>query len=104
MIRQFAAGVIVCFGISAIAFAADVPIGEPAFTSYIQNKLQLYSPSPINLVGPMSLSIGTASSAVNLPSLKALHEMCVASPAKCDGAVNEYIQNVTREYLQNPTV
>lgn len=102
MLRRFAAVSLFSFGIAVSANAADVPSGEAAFTSYIQTKLQLYSPQPVNLVGPLNLTVGAPTSAVSLPSLKPVHDLCVASPSKCDGAVNDYVQNVTREFLQNP--
>lgn len=86
---------------SAGASAADIPKDKAAFTLYMQNKLQLYSPLPINVVGPLSLSVGTASAAVTLPSLKTLHKLCVATPAKCDHAVNDYVQDVARA-IQTP--
>jgi hypothetical protein len=102
MVRQLAAVFLLSFGFAAFARAADAPGDEAAFTAYIQNKLQLYSPLPINVVGSLSLSVGAVATAVSLPSLKSLHELCATSPSKCDGAVNDYVQNVTREYLQNP--
>jgi hypothetical protein len=102
MVRRLAAVALLTFGIAAYARASDVPSDEAAFTSYIQTKLQLYSPQPVNLAGPLSLSVGATATAVSLPSLKPLHELCATSPAKCDGAVNDYVQNVTREFLQNP--
>jgi Protein of unknown function (DUF1036) len=102
MFRQLAAVFLLWFGFAVVTMAADVPGDETAFTSYIQTKLQLYSPLPVNVVGPLSLSAGAATTAVSLPSLNPLHELCVASPSKCDGAVNDYVQNVTREFLQNP--
>jgi uncharacterized membrane protein len=102
MICRLGVAFALSFGLASHAAAADIPGDEAAFTSYIQTKLQLYSPQPVNLVGPLSLSVGAPTIAVGLPSLKPLHELCRASPAKCDGAVNDYVQNVTREYLQNP--
>jgi TonB family protein len=91
------------FGLAATSLASDVPKDKSAFTSYMQNKLQLYSPLPINFVGPLSLSVGTSSAAVRLPSLVPLHKHCMASPSKCDAAVNDYVQSVTRSFLQKPT-
>lgn len=104
MIRRVAfVSFLFSFGVAVTAMAADVPSDAAAFTTYIQSKLQLYSPQPINLVGPLSLSVGASGSAVDLPSLKSVHDLCATSPSKCDGAVNDYVQNVTREFLQNPT-
>jgi TonB family protein len=84
------------------AWSADVPKDKAPFTAYMQNKLQLYSPMPINVVAPLSLSVGPANAAVALPSLKPLHKFCVASPSKCDHAVNDYVQEVARQFLQKP--
>ena len=88
--------------VAAPALAADVPKDKGAFTTYMQTILQLYSPSPINLLGPLSLSVGTSNAAVKLPSLKPLHKLCVASPSKCDHAVNDYVQDAARDFLQKP--
>ena len=102
MIRKLTAVFLHSAGFTVIAFAADVPSNEAAFTAYVQNKLQLYSPSPINVVGPLSLSVKTSDTQINLPSLRPLHELCSSSPAKCDEAVDDYVQNTTRDVLQKP--
>lgn len=102
MIRRFVAGSLFSFAVVASAWATDAPSDERAFTAYVQNKLQLYSPSPINMVAPLRLSAGAAGVEVDLPSLKPLRELCVTSPAKCDAAVDAFVQDVTRQYLQKP--
>src|SRR6185437_4665094 len=53
-------------------------------------------------LGPLSLSVGASNAAVRLPSLKPLHKTCVASPSKCDHAINDYVQNAARGVLQKP--
>jgi TonB family protein len=88
-------------GFAGPALAGDIPKDKAAFTAYMQNKLQLYSPSPINVVGPLRLSVGTANAAVALPSLKTLHKRCIAAPATCEHAVNDYVQDVARA-IQTP--
>src|SRR5690242_10349604 len=100
--RTLLVGVLLyAFGFGVPALADAVPKDRAAFTAYIQKKLQLYSPSPINVVGPLSLSVGTANAAVALPPLKTLHKLCVASPAKCEHAVNDYVQDAARA-IQTP--
>ena len=100
MNRQFALFSLLFAAFAASALGGDVPGDEAGFTAYIQNKLQLYSPSPIHSAGPMHLSVQATSATVDLPSLKPLHELCVSAPAKCDDAVNDYVQNTTRDFLQ----
>jgi len=102
MFRRFAALALFSFGFVGGALAADVPKDKAAFTAYMQTKLQLYSPSPINVIGPLSLSVGTSNAAVKLPSLKPLYKLCVASPSKCDHAVNDYVQDAAHDVLQKP--
>jgi uncharacterized membrane protein len=76
---------------------------DAGFTTYVQQKLQLYSPSPISSTGTLSLSVSAPGSATNLPSLKPVHDSCVATPAKCDRAVNDYVQGVAHDVLQRAT-
>jgi TonB family protein len=102
MFRRFVALALFSFGFVGNSFSAEVPKDKAAFTTYMQAKLQLYSPSPIKVLGPLSLSVGTSNASVTLPSLKPLHKLCVASPLKCDHAINDYVQDVTREFLQKP--
>ena len=102
MNRQIVLVLLLSSAVAATALAGDVPADESAFTAFVQNKLQLYSPSPIQSLGPLHLAVKTANATVDLPSLKSLHELCVSAPAKCDNAVNEYVQNTTRDILQKP--
>jgi TonB family protein len=99
---SFAGLLLFAFGFAVPASAGDVPKDEPAFTAYMQNKLQLYSPSPINVVGPLSLSVEISGATVKLPSLSPLHKRCAAAPSKCGHAIDDYVQNVAREILQPP--
>lgn len=103
MTRHFLLSSLLSAAFTVSALAGAVPGDEVAFTAYVQNKLQLYSPSPIRSSGPLSLSVQTASATIDLPSLKQVHELCLSSPAKCDDAVNDYVQNTTRDFLQKPT-
>ena len=103
MFRRFALISLLSAAFAVSALASDVPSDEAAFTAYVQNKLQLYSPSPIHSAGSLRLSIQTAGEAIDLPSLKPVHDLCLSSPAKCDGAVDDYVQSTTRDILQKPT-
>ena len=103
MIRQFAFALLLAVASPVLALASDVPSDEAAFTTFIRDKLQLYSLSPIRVAGPLSLSMQTADSSIDLPSLRPLHELCQSSPTKCDQAVNDYIQTTSRDILQKPT-
>ena len=102
MVRKLAAVLALSAAFVSAGHAAEIPSDAAAFTTYVQQKLQLYSPSPINLVGPLSLSVGPASSAINLPSLKTVHDLCVLAPSKCERAVNDFVQETVRGILQKP--
>ena len=89
MIRQFAAIFLLVAGFTVIALAADAPSDVGAFTAYVQNKLQLYSPSPIDVAGPLNLSVRKSGTEIALPSLKPLYELCPSSTEKYDEAVSD---------------
>ena len=103
MFRKLAAVLAISAAFVTAGQAAEISSDEAAFTTYVQQKLQLYSPSPINLVGPLSLSVGPSSTAIDLPSLKPVHDLCLASPSKCERAVNDFVQDTVRSILQKPS-
>ena len=82
--------------------AATVPMDEAEFTAYIQKRLQLYAPAPVNIVGPLSLSLGAAADTKPLPSLKPLHDACLSAPARCEAAADTFVQNTVHDALQKP--
>ena len=79
------------------AFAADIPMDNAGFTTYVQKRLQLYAPATITVTGPLALAAGDRS----LPSLKPKHDTCVTKPAECGTATNDYVQDAARS-LQTP--
>jgi|SRR5476651_1933612 len=82
--------------------AADIPTDDAGFTAYIQNRLQLYASGPVNVVGPLSLSVGTSANSTPLPSLKPAHDTCIAQAAQCQAAADAYVQNTVHDVLQKP--
>lgn len=98
---------ILCLGILAglaatPAQAAGIPMDEAGFSAYVQQKLQLYAPAPIYVVGPYSLTMGSGADARPLPSIKPLHDACVSAPANCESATHEYVQDTAHDVLQKP--
>jgi uncharacterized membrane protein len=79
------------------ALAADIPMDDAGFTAYVQKRLQLYAPATITVTGPFALAAGPRA----LPSLKPVHDACVAKPAECGTATNDYVQDAARD-LQTP--
>ncbi|MBV9540298.1 MAG: DUF1036 domain-containing protein [Alphaproteobacteria bacterium] len=98
MLRKLALGI--CLGLTATAALAAVPMDETGFTNYVQGQLQLYSPKPVTVVAPYVVSVGKPGEITNLPSFKAIHDVCVSLPAKCDGAIRDYVQMVAHDVLQ----
>ena len=75
---------------------------EAGFTAYVQQRLQLYAPAPIHVVGPFSLAVGSGADAKPLPSLVSVHEACMREPAKCEAATDTYVQDTAHDVLQKP--
>jgi uncharacterized membrane protein len=97
MVRKFAIIGAGLLGATA-GLAADIPMDDAGFTAYVQKKLQLYAgATAITVSGPFALAAGTRA----LPSLKPVHDTCVAKPADCGTATNDYVQDAARD-LQAP--
>lgn len=79
------------------ALAADIPMDDAGFTAYVQKRLQLYAPTTVTVTGPFALAAGDRA----LPSLKPVHDVCVAKPADCSSAASDYVQDAARA-LQTP--
>jgi uncharacterized membrane protein len=75
---------------------------EVGFTAYVQKRLQLYAPAPVNIVGPLSLSLGNAGDTKPLPSLKPLHDACLSAPATCEAAADRFVQNTVHDAMPKP--
>lgn len=75
------------------AFAADIPMDDTGFTAYVQKRLQLYVPAAITVTGPFALAAGSTP----LPSLKPVHDACVAKPAECGTTTDDYVQDAARD-------
>lgn len=97
MARTFAIvlGSLAC---ATAAFSADIPMDEAGFTAYVQKRLQLYAPATITVTGPFALAAGGTA----LPSLKPVHDACVARPADCGTATNDYVQDTARSLQPGP--
>lgn len=92
-----------CLGLLAgltAAQASGIPMDEAGFAAYVQQKLQLYAPAPVYVVGPYELALGSGATAKPLPSIKALHDACVSDPSKCEGAVHDYVQDTAHDVMQ----
>jgi hypothetical protein len=102
MTRRTMIGLAVLAGLLYANAAKAVPTDEAGFTAYIQQRLQLYAPAPINIVGPLSLSFGSTKDAKAVPSLQPVHDACLREPANCEAAADAYVQNTVHDVLQKP--
>ncbi len=92
----------ICLGFVAAVWmtaaqAAEIPMDDAGFTAFIQQRLQLYAPGKITIAGPLSLTTGTTA----LPSLKPVHDACLANPSNCASLTDGYVQAAARD-LQKP--
>jgi len=71
-----------------------ISLDEGTFTSYVEKRLQLYSPAPINVVGTFELSVGKGDAEMDLPSIRSLHESCVRDQRDCQHFVDSFIQDM----------
>lgn len=94
-----------CLGFQAsllVTATQAAPMDEAGFTAYIQQRLQLYAPAPVTVIGPLSLSFGAAPDVKPLPSLGPLHDACLKEPAKCEAAADACVQSTVHDVLQKP--
>ncbi len=93
---------IVCgaaFALTPAASRADgIPLDDAGFTSYIQQKLQLYSPAPVRVTGPFAVAIGPETGANLVYTFKPLHDDCIAAPAQCPQKTHDYVQDIVRRF------
>ncbi|HEX4301481.1 MAG TPA: hypothetical protein VHZ78_01720 [Rhizomicrobium sp.] len=88
----------ICVLANGAAFADDVPLGDAAFTAYIRDKLQLYTPAPVRVLEPFSVAIGAQSGANLVYAFKPLHDACVQAPAQCADKVHDYVQGIVGRF------
>ena len=80
------------------AMADGIPLDDAGFTTYIQQKLQLYSPAPVRVTAPFSVAIGADAGANLVFTFKSLHDDCVRDPASCPGKTHDYVQDIVRKF------
>ena len=96
--------VLPCLLIAApVAARADgVPLDGTGFTNYIQQKLQLYSPSPVTVVSPFHVSVVRVGNDVSVLNFQSLHDDCARKPADCESLSHAYVQQVARDLRPTP--
>jgi hypothetical protein len=92
----FCCGLVLC---PAVAWADDVPLGDAAFTSYMQQRVQLYSTAPISSPAPFKLTVTMPSGVSMTFGFQDIHDTCVQKPAQCGHIADAYVQYVAENIV-----
>lgn len=83
--------------IAVPASADDIPKEPYAFTAYVQNRLQLYSPKPVVIKGDFDVTWTTASGDFAVSNFQGVFLACQRDPAGCEHAIDAYVSEASRE-------
>jgi hypothetical protein len=80
------------------ALAGEAPLDEAAFTAYVRDKVQLYTPAKVRVIAPFSIAIGNPGEANLVFEFAGLHDDCLHDPAYCDARTHDYIQSIVARF------
>ncbi|MBS0472296.1 MAG: hypothetical protein JSR60_14585 [Proteobacteria bacterium] len=94
--RRALAALALLFAVPALA--GEVPLGDSDFTTYVRDKVQLYSPAPVRSIAPFTVAIGKPGQANLVFDFSGLHADCLRVPDSCDSKTYDYIQSIVARF------